>query len=150
MCGWTHTKGREASAALPLALAVQPSACWRVWGGHASGEEGAHGCAWTRTWEEGAAQALSLAERAAPSACVCVLRGGGLGVGHTQHRSQHWWACGHQGRVLTVVALPSDPRCAASCACIGDMHWPCISDFDIFTSGESGPCSMKASSVIIW
>lgn len=177
-----------------MALAVPPSACWRVWGGHASGEEGAHGCAWTRTWEEGAAQALSLAERAAPSACVCVLRGGGVGVGHTQHRegalrgargrggmcawvlgvgkagacmnlqccgfarrlrvwpggSQHWWACGHQGRVLTVVALPSDPRCAASCACIGDMHWPCISDFDIFTSGESGPCSMKASSVIIW
>ena len=64
MCGWTHTKGREASAALPLALAVQPSACWRVGVGHASGEEGALGCAWTRTWEEGAEQALFLAKRA--------------------------------------------------------------------------------------
>ena len=65
-------------------------------GGRASGVEGAHRCAWTRTWEEGAEQALSLAERAAPSACVCVLRGGGVGVGHTHHRKEA--LCGVRGR----------------------------------------------------
>jgi hypothetical protein len=90
-CDWTHTWGREASAALPLAALRRTAA-----GGRASGEGGAHGCAWTRTWDEGAEQALSLAERAAPSACVCVLRGGGVGVGHTQHREGA--LCGVRGR----------------------------------------------------
>ena len=50
----------------------------------------------TRTWEEGAEGALSLAERAAPSACVCVLRGGGVGVGHTHHSQGA--LCGVRGR----------------------------------------------------
>ena len=39
---------------------------------------------------------MSLAERAAPSACVCVLRGRGVGVGHTHHRKEA--LCGVRGR----------------------------------------------------